>query len=61
MFLTALKMKGETPEEITGFALKMRERALKINFNGTKNIIDAINFYKNKNVWLKSSRINRLT
>tara|TARA_B110000971_G_C19979358_1_gene486587 strand:+ start:249 stop:1133 length:885 start_codon:yes stop_codon:yes gene_type:complete len=28
-----------------------KKRALKINFNGTKNIIDAINFYKNKNVW----------
>ena len=28
-----------------------KKRALKINFNGTKNIIDAINFYKNKNIW----------
>ncbi len=29
-FLTALRMKGETTEEITGFAQTMRERAVKI-------------------------------
>jgi len=28
-----------------------KKRALEINFNGTKNIVDAINYYKKKNVW----------
>ena len=40
-FLTALKMKGETPDEITGLALKMREKALKIDLSGLKNIVDS--------------------
>lgn len=29
-FLTALRMKGETIEELTGFAKKMRDKALRI-------------------------------
>ena len=28
-----------------------KKRALEINFNGTKNIVDAINYYKKKDVW----------
>ncbi|OGI26369.1 MAG: anthranilate phosphoribosyltransferase [Candidatus Melainabacteria bacterium RIFOXYA12_FULL_32_12] len=40
-FLTALKMKGETPEEITGFALKMRELVPEINLNGIDMIVDS--------------------
>lgn len=30
-FLVALKMKGETPEEVLGFALAMREHAVKVD------------------------------
>jgi len=40
-FLTALKLKGETIDEITGFASKMRERAKKINIDGFNNIVDS--------------------
>lgn len=40
-FLTALKMKGETPQEITGLALKMREKALKINLKNFTTIVDS--------------------
>ncbi|MDD3013490.1 MAG: anthranilate phosphoribosyltransferase [Candidatus Gastranaerophilales bacterium] len=40
-FLTALKLKGETIDEITGFASKMRERALKVNIDGIDNIVDS--------------------
>lgn len=39
--LTALKMKGETPDEITGFAVRMRERALKIDIEGIDTIVDS--------------------
>ncbi|RXT13913.1 anthranilate phosphoribosyltransferase [Ammoniphilus sp. CFH 90114] len=38
-FLTALKIKGETVEEITGFALTMREKALKVEVP-SDNLID---------------------
>jgi anthranilate phosphoribosyltransferase len=40
-FLTALKLKGETIEEISGFASKMREKALKINTDGFNNVVDS--------------------
>jgi len=40
-FLTALKLKGETINEITGFAFKMRERALKIDTGSINNIVDS--------------------
>jgi anthranilate phosphoribosyltransferase len=33
-FLTALRMKGETPEEIAGMATVMRERSLKVEVEG---------------------------
>ena len=33
-YLTALSLKGETPEEIAGFATVMREKALKVNVAG---------------------------
>lgn len=39
--LTALKLKGETPEEITGFALKIREKATKINLDEFYPIVDS--------------------
>lgn len=39
--LVSLKMKGETSEEITGFAAKMREKALKINMQGLENTVDS--------------------
>jgi anthranilate phosphoribosyltransferase len=32
-FITALRMKGETPEEIAGFARSMRERSLRVAVN----------------------------
>ncbi|MBN2057483.1 MAG: anthranilate phosphoribosyltransferase [Candidatus Saganbacteria bacterium] len=38
-FITALRMKGETPEEITGCAEKMREHAVNI-FPAKKNLVD---------------------
>lgn len=38
-FITALKMKGETIEEITGLAEKMREHAVNI-FPQAKNLVD---------------------
>ena len=34
-FLTALRLKGETPEEIAGMATVMREKALKVQVDGT--------------------------
>ncbi|OGI00544.1 MAG: anthranilate phosphoribosyltransferase [Candidatus Melainabacteria bacterium GWF2_37_15] len=40
-FLTAIKAKGETVEEITGFAMRMRELAVKINTSGIKTIADS--------------------
>lgn len=40
-FLIALKMKGETVDEITGFALKMREMALKIDVDGLYPLVDS--------------------
>ena len=40
-FLTALKNKGETIEEMTGFAMKMRELAVKINTSGIRTIVDS--------------------
>lgn len=40
-FLTALSIKGESVEEITGLALKMRELAVKINIEGISEIIDS--------------------
>ncbi|MDP7579397.1 MAG: anthranilate phosphoribosyltransferase [SAR202 cluster bacterium] len=33
-FVTALRMKGETPEEIAGMALVMREKSLHVDVNG---------------------------
>lgn len=38
-FLTALRIKGETVDEITGFALSMRNHALKVEVD-TNNLID---------------------
>lgn len=40
-FLAAIKTKGETIEEITGFAQGMREKALKINTDGIEIIVDS--------------------
>jgi anthranilate phosphoribosyltransferase len=40
-FLAAIKTKGECVDEITGFAMKMREKALHINTTGIKNIVDS--------------------
>ena len=34
-FLTALRIKGETPEEIAGMATIMREKSLKVDVDGT--------------------------
>ncbi len=39
--LAALRTKGETVPEITGFALRMREKALKINTCGIDTIADS--------------------
>ncbi len=39
-FLTALRLKGETIEEITGAAIVMRRKASNINLTSTENIID---------------------
>lgn len=39
-FLTALRIKGETIEEITGFARIMRERAIKIRTIGGGPVVD---------------------
>lgn len=39
--LVSLKEKGETSEEITGFAKRMREKAVIINTFGLKNIADS--------------------
>ncbi|MFH0702956.1 MAG: anthranilate phosphoribosyltransferase [bacterium] len=41
VFLTALKIKGETCEEITGFALRMREKAFKIDLDEIDNLVDS--------------------
>jgi anthranilate phosphoribosyltransferase len=38
--ITALRMKGETVEEITGFARTMREFAVKIKTDKTKPVVD---------------------
>jgi len=38
-FLIALKAKGESPEEVAGFAKAMRDNCVKINFSGN-NVID---------------------
>ncbi|MDF2572219.1 MAG: trpD, partial [Sporomusa sp.] len=38
-FLTAMRMKGETSEEVTGFAETMRSQALKVEC-GAKKLID---------------------
>ncbi|HSA06585.1 MAG TPA: anthranilate phosphoribosyltransferase [Candidatus Gastranaerophilales bacterium] len=40
-FLASIKTKGETVEEITGFASAMREKALKINTIGLDIIVDS--------------------
>ena len=37
--LTALKIKGEVPEEVAGFARAMRDKSLKVNID-TENVID---------------------
>lgn len=39
-FLTALQLKGETIEEITGAAIVMRRKAAKIDLSTTENTID---------------------
>lgn len=39
--LTALKMKGETIDELTGFASKLIELAPEIKFENKKNIVDS--------------------
>ena len=39
--LASIRTKGETIEEITGFALKMREKAVKINTDGLEIIVDS--------------------
>src|SRR3989338_11637187 len=38
-FLVALRLKGETIDEITSFAKVMRQKAKKINFDGNNEII----------------------
>ena len=38
-FITALRMKGETISEITGFAKVMREKMAKVNVTGTLDIV----------------------
>jgi anthranilate phosphoribosyltransferase len=39
-FLTALRLKGETEEEIAGAAIAMRDRCVKVPGSGTLNAID---------------------
>ncbi len=39
-FLTALRLKGETVEEIAAFAYVMRDKAIKIPVTGSENLID---------------------
>ncbi len=39
-FITALRLKGETVEEITGAAMVMREKAVKIEIDSTGMLID---------------------
>ena len=38
--LTALKCKGEHPDEVAGFAKAMREKSVKLESSGVKNAID---------------------
>ena len=38
--LTALKCKGEHPDEVAGFAKAMREKSVKLDSSGIKNAID---------------------
>lgn len=40
-FLTTLKLKGETIEEISGFASRMREKALEINTADFDHVVDS--------------------
>lgn len=40
-FLTALKIKGETSEEVTAFALAVRKRSLKIDLSDLDNVVDS--------------------
>lgn len=40
-FLTALKLKGETIEEITGLASRLREKAVQIDTNSFSDIVDS--------------------
>lgn len=40
--ITALRMRGETVEEIAGFAKTMREHALRVETNGTGPVIDTV-------------------
>lgn len=39
-FLTALRMKGETPQEITGLARAMREKAVRIRARNGDTVVD---------------------
>lgn len=41
-FLAALRMKGETPEEIAGMALVMRELCVKVNIDMGRRVIDIV-------------------
>jgi len=41
-FLIAMKMKGETSQEIVGFAASMRGKAQKVHTNGYTNTVDVV-------------------
>ena len=41
-FLIAMKMKGETPQEIAGFAASMRGKAQRVHTNGYTNAVDLV-------------------
>jgi anthranilate phosphoribosyltransferase len=41
-FLIAMRMKGETSEEIAGFALSMRRKANRVETNGLENAVDLV-------------------
>jgi len=41
-FLAALRMKGETPEEIAGMARVMRELCVKVELNSRRRVIDIV-------------------
>jgi anthranilate phosphoribosyltransferase len=41
-FLTALRMRGETDEELTGFAEVMREKAIRVPLNLDEPVIDTV-------------------